>query len=282
MFGQLISLEALLSLPQGEVVDATTNQKRPIPPKIVTDRDEWEIDNLPFLPDRQHHSAQWMMWHVLGLPRILERLFAGGEYSAKDPELIKLAELAYSYRDNIKSVLGFWIPDNSSPTWLLGMFLGKLGLKTTSRKKGAAGQQVKFYSLAVEECIFAVQVLEYRHEQRLKREEKKRQREESNRLHKMMMETQYGITDNSISTPTENKDISELQGGVNIDEDSTSRLLEKAKAILPVLIELENTGRIIVRELFLPTRKLRLIQKALVRYLNNPMKLFLQLSGLLI
>jgi hypothetical protein len=201
LLGQLINLEALLSLPQSEVVDPNTNQKRPIPPKIVTDRDQWEIDNLPFLPDRQHHCAQWMMWHVLGLPKILERLFAGEEYCASDPDLIKLTELAYSYRDNIKSVLGFWIPANSSPTWLLGMFLGKLGLKTAYRKKGSAGQQVKHYSLSVEECAFAIQMLEYRHGQRVKREERKLQRQEENRLHQMMMSTQFGITVDPISPP---------------------------------------------------------------------------------
>ena len=213
LLGQLINLEALLSLPQGEVVDPKTNQKRPIPPLIVTDRDQWEMDNLPFLPDRQHHCATWMMWHVLGLPKILERLFAGGEYCAKDPELIKLAELAHSYRDNIKSILGFRIPANSSPTWLLGMFLSKLGLKTAFRKKGGAGQQVKFYSLSVEEFAFATQVLEYRHEQRVKREERKLQREEDNRLHQMMLETQYGIASDTISTPAQNSNNSNKQGG---------------------------------------------------------------------
>lgn len=95
------------------------------------------MDNLPFLPDRQHHCTQWYMWQTLGLPKILERLLAGEEYSASDPELIKLAETAKSYRDNIKTILGFWIPDNCSPTWLLGMLVQKLGLKTANRKKGS-------------------------------------------------------------------------------------------------------------------------------------------------
>jgi hypothetical protein len=210
---QLINLEALLSLPQGEVVDPNNHQKRPIPPKIVMERDQWEIDNLPFLPDRQHHCAQWMMWHTLGLPRILARLLAGEEYSAKDPELIRLAQLAHSYRDNIKSILGFWIPPNCSPTWLLGMFLGKLGLKTANRKKGSSGQQVKFYSLSVAECAFATQVLEYRHEQRVKKEERKLQRQEDNRLYQMMIETQFGISPDPISTPSQNKNIANKQGG---------------------------------------------------------------------
>jgi hypothetical protein len=200
LLGQLINLEALLSLPQGEV-DPETHQKLPIPPKIVMERDQWELENLPFLPDRQHHCAQWMMWHVLGLSKILARLLAGEEYSANDPDVIKLAEVAHSYRDSIKSVLGFWIPDNCSSTWLLGMLLGKLGLKTANRKRGSSGQQVKFYSLAVDELVLATQVLEYRHEQRMKREEQKLQRQEDNRLYQIMRSTQFGLGSNSISPP---------------------------------------------------------------------------------
>lgn len=246
LLGQLINLEALLSLPQGEVVNSNTNQKRPIPPKIVTDRDRWEIDNLPFLPDRQHHCAQWMMWHTLGLPRILARLLAGEEYSAKDPELIKLAELAHSYRDNIKSIFGFWIPPNCSPTWLLGMFLGKLGLKTANRKKGSSGQQVKFYSLAVEECAFATQVLEYRHEQRVQREQRKRKRQSDNRLYQMMMATQYGSISaiNSISTPCCLLEISSFKEGVDMLQGQSNSIIEQFKPTICLLLErAKKSGR---------------------------------------
>jgi hypothetical protein len=227
LLGQLINLEALLSLPQGDVVDPNTNQKRPIPPKIVMERDQWEVENLPFLPDRQHHCAQWMMWHVLGLSKILERLLAGKEYSANDPDVIKLAEVAHSYRDSIKTVLGFWIPDNCSSTWLLGMLLGKLGLKTANRKKGSSGQQVKFYSLAVDELVLATQVLSYRHEQRMKREKKKLQRQEDNRLYQIMLETQFGLGSNSISPPYQNKNISNKQEGVNMAESNVNSVLEQ-------------------------------------------------------
>jgi Domain of unknown function (DUF3854)/Origin of replication binding protein len=227
LLGQLINLEALLSLPQGDIVDPNTNQKRPIPPKIVMERDQWELENLPFLPDRQHHCAQWMMWHVLGLSKILERLLAGAEYSANDPDVIKLAQVAHSYRDSIKSVLGFWIPDNCSSTWLLGMLLGKLGLKTANRKKGSSGQQVKFYSLAVDELVLATQVLEYRHEQRLKREEQKLQRQEDNRLYQIMRSTQFGLGSDSISTPTENTNIANKQQGVDMAESEEGSVLEQ-------------------------------------------------------
>lgn len=247
LLGQLINLEAVLSPAGGEAIDPNTNRSRPVPPQIVQERDKWELDNLPFLPDRQHHCAQWMMWQTLGLPKILERLFAGEEYSASDPKLIKLAETANNYRDNIKTILGFSIPDNCSPTWLLGMLLGKLGLKTASRKKGGVGQQVKYYSLAVEELVFAQQVLEYRQGSRVKREERKRQRQEENRLYRVMIETQYGITTDSISIPNQNNDHSKLQQGVNMAQNPSPGILDKIKLTTELLAQIVDRGWSIIK-----------------------------------
>ena len=250
LLGQLIELSAVLSSAQGEVIDSKTNKKRPVPPQIVMDRDRWELENLPFLPDRQHHCATWLMWHVLGLPKILERLFAGEEYSAGDPDLIRMAEVAILYRDNIKAILGFWIPPNCSPTWLLGMLIGKLGLKTACRKKGSSGQQVKFYSLSVDELAFAQSVLEYREQQRIKREERKLQRQEENRLYQVMMETQYGSTTDSISPPDSNTNISNKEQGVNMDESHSPSILDKIQPAIDLLEKTVNLGRSVVKGLF--------------------------------
>ena len=103
------------------------------------DKDLWELDNLPFLPDRQHFCAQWFIWHSLGITQILERLFEGEEYSKSDPDVIALAEVVSKYRKEIQAILGFWIPTKSSPTWILGMLINKLGLKTKSCKRGSSG-----------------------------------------------------------------------------------------------------------------------------------------------
>jgi hypothetical protein len=244
LLGQLINLEAVLSPASEEVVDPKTNKKRPIPPQIVRERDSWEMDNLPFLPDRQHHCTQWLMWQTLGVTKILERLFAGYEYRADDPDLVKLAEVANLYRDNIKAILGFWIPDNCSPTWLLGMLIGKLGLKTQSRKKGSSGQQVKFYSLAIEELEFAQLVLEYRQSERVKRETRKLQRQEDNRLYQIMMATQYGwnLPDDCISTPPSEDNISNKQQGVDMVESQSPGILEKIQPAIGLLSEMVNLG----------------------------------------
>ena len=267
LLGQLVNLEAVLSPPQGEANNPNTNKNRPVPPQIVQERDRWELDNLPFLPDRQHHCAQWMMWQTLGLPNILERLFAGEEYSASNPKLIKLAETAYRYRDNIKTILGFWIPDNCSPTWLLGMLLGKLGLKTANRKKGSSGKQVKYYSLAVEELVFATQVLDYRQAERIKREERKRQRQEENRLYQVMIETQYGITDSAISTPSQNNNISKLQQGVNMAQSQYPGILDKLKPALALLELTVNIGIEGIKGLVFRKADFNLLAKILIHYL---------------
>ncbi len=270
--GQLINLEAVLSPAQGEVVDSTTGKKRPLPPQIVMDKDKWELENLPFLPDRQHHCTQWMMWQTIGLPKILERLFAGEEYKADDPDLIRMAKTAISYRDNIKTILGFWIPDNCSPTWLLGMLVQKLGLKTASRKKGSSGQQVKFYSLAVEELALAQQVLEYRQLQRIKREERKLQRQFENRLYQVMMETQYGITTNSISTPDQNTNTSYKQQGMDITESQQLSILNKLQPAIDLLSEIISLGRSVIRGLTNGVNGQSEVRKLLISHLAQSIK----------
>jgi hypothetical protein len=180
-----------------------------------------------------------------------------------------MAQLAHSYRDNIKSILGFWIPPNCSPTWLLGMFLGKLGLKTAYRKKGSSGRQVKFYSLAVEECAFATQVLEYRHEQRVQREERKLQRQEDNRLYEMMIETQFGISPDSISTPDQNKNIANKQGGVDMPESHSNRRIEKFKPTICWLSETINLGLEVFKGLMSGVSGQNGIQKLLINQLGQ-------------
>jgi hypothetical protein len=277
LLGQLINLEAVLSPAQGEVLDPKTNKIRPIPPQIVIDRDMWEVDNLSFLPDRQHYCAQWMIWQTLGVTKILERLFAGAEYSADDPDLIKMAETAIRYRNNIKAVLGFWIPTNCSPTWLLGMLIGKLGLKTVSRKKGSSSQQVKFYSLAIEELTFAQLVLKYRQEQRIKREEKKLQQREENRLYQVMMETQYGLnsTLNSISTPTSNSNITNKQQGVDMPKSKSSSILDQLQPAIDLLEETINLGLEVIERLLDGVNCPNWIQKLLIRKLGQSIKFML-------
>lgn len=267
---QLITLEAVLSPPQGERVDPNTKRRMPIPPKLVIDKDLWELDNLPFLPDRQHFCAQWFIWHSLGITQILERLFEGEEYKASDPDVVKLAEVVGKYRQEIKAILGFWIPIKSSPTWILGTLLNKLGLKTKSCKRGSSGKQVLHYSLAVEELLFAREVLKYRQQQRILKEERQRQRQEENYLHQIMMATQFntGYPSEPISTPNGNNIIPYKEQGVDMAENNTPSLLEKMQTTLTLLTDLADLGKDVIRELFPSTLDLNSIQRMLICYLN--------------
>ena len=132
------------------------------------------------------------------------------------------------------------------------MLIGKLGLKTACRKKGSSGKQVKFYSLSIEELTFAQRVLSYRHDQRIKRESRKLQRQESNRLYQIMMETQYGLTssENSISTPNSNSHIPNIQQGVDMAESNFPSILDKLQPAIDLLFETVNLGWSVVKGLF--------------------------------
>jgi len=159
------------------------------------------------------------------------------------------------------------------------MLLNKLGLKTKSCKRGSSGQQVLHYSLAVEELIFAREVLKYRQQQRILKSERQRQRQSENRLHQIMMATQYdlGSTTEAISTPTVNNNIPYKQQGIDIAESHTISIIEKMQGSLTMLTNLVVLGREVIRELFLPTLDLNPIPKVIISYLNNPMK-FVPLS----
>ncbi|MEM7757143.1 MAG: plasmid replication protein, CyRepA1 family [Cyanobacteria bacterium P01_A01_bin.40] len=272
---QLIALEAILSPPSGERIDPQTKQNQPIPPKIVMEKDMWELNNLLFLPDRQHFCAQWYVWHYLGIAPIVSRLLAGEEYCETDPDVIKLAEKVGKCRQVIKDNLGFWIPINSSPTWILGMFIQKLGLKTRSRKVGSSGEQVTYYSLATEEVIFARSVLEYRQQQREIKEERKRQKQEENCLYRIMMATQFDVKyDESdlISTPPDNNNISIKEQGVDMAEMDTVSAFEKMNTVKLLLEEIGDLGRSVIKGLEGSKLKFNFVVTRLISYLLTPMK----------
>ncbi|NJO98753.1 MAG: hypothetical protein HC764_24415 [Pleurocapsa sp. CRU_1_2] len=157
------------------------------------------------------------------------------------------------------------------------MLVQKLGLKTASRKKGSSGQQVKYYSLDVEELIFATEVLQYRQEQRIQREERKRQRQEENRLYQIMIETQYGITTDSISTPDSNNDNSKLQQGVNMFKSQLPSILDKIKPVMDLLSNIVSLGQSVTIKLVDEVSYENGVALLLIRRLIQPMR-FLPIS----
>ena len=212
--------------------------------------------------DWHNYSAKWLARHILGLPKILTRLLAGEEICATDPDVVEMTKIAVASRAHIKAILGFTIPENCKPMWLLGILVGQLGLKTASRKKGKRGEQVTYYSLKVEEIAFAVEVLEYRERQRREKAERERAIEENNRQYQARMQSLYGIDPPSgaVSTPPLKRDIYPLKQGVDTrDDDSESEdsryfdpppdTLEKLKPCLELLEGTINLGWEVIKEI---------------------------------
>ncbi len=262
LISQIIALESLLLPSEGEIIDSVTGKKYPAPPQIVAQRDLRERDNLPLCMDWHNFSSKWLARHILGLPKILTRLLAGEEISATDPDLVQMAKTAMMARAQIKAVLNLTIPQNCSPMWLLGVLLGQLGLKMIGRKKGKRGQQVRYYSLAVEELVFAVEVLQYRERQRIEKAEREREIKEQNRNRQAMRQSQYGIEqpEPTVASPPLKRDIYPLEGVVDTGEDnsrnadncsneSSPKTLEKLKPYLDLLEETSHVDFSVIKEI---------------------------------
>jgi Domain of unknown function (DUF3854) len=162
----IAGLEAILSEPSGTIVDPQTNREFPAPPKIVADKDYSERDKLPLSMDWGNYSARWLARVNLGLHDILKRLVAGEEITANDSHLARMTEIAIQCAAHIKAILGFTVPSDCQPIWLLATLIEQLGLKLANRKEGPRGEQVKIYSLAKGELNFALDVIAHRERKR--------------------------------------------------------------------------------------------------------------------
>ncbi len=166
----IAGLEAILAPAEESIVDPKTGQTYPTPPTIVTQKDRTERDNLPLCIDWGNYSARWLARFNLGLHQILKRLVRGDEFTADDTTLLKMREIAIHCAAHVKAILGFTIPSDCKPIWLLATLVEQLGLKLTFRKQGKRGQQVKLFSLSKEQLEFALQVIAHRETKRNQKE----------------------------------------------------------------------------------------------------------------
>ncbi len=292
LISQIIALESLLLPSEGEIIDPATGKKYPAPPQIIAERDLRERDNLPLCMDWHNYSSKWLARHILGLPKILARLLAGEEICATDPDVVQMRETAVATRAHIKAILGFTIPVDCKPMWLLGITVGQLGLKMVARKKGRRGQQVRYYSLAVEELAFAVEVLKYREQQRSSKAEREREIQDKNRLHQAIMQSQYGIDPPkpSVATPPLKRDIYPLEGVVDTENndpknaDSRSNepspdTLDKLKPCLELLEETINLGLSIIKEIVIKLLASDGIQNQILSWLLQSKKAIVVYTG---
>ncbi|MFS0519668.1 plasmid replication protein, CyRepA1 family [Nostoc sp. UIC 10607] len=166
----IAGLEAILAPPEESFTDPKTGQTYPTPPTIVTQKDRTERDNLPLCIDWGNYSARWLARFNLGLHQILLSLMKGDEVTADDSTLLKMTAIAKNCAAHVKAILGFTIPSDCKPIWLLATLVEQLGLKLTFRKQGKRGQQVKLFSLSKEELEFAMHVIAHRVEKRNQKE----------------------------------------------------------------------------------------------------------------
>ncbi|NDJ25936.1 DUF3854 domain-containing protein [Nostoc sp. B(2019)] len=198
----IASLEAILSEPDDSILDPKTGQQYPTPPTIVTQKDRSQRDNLPFSFDWGNYSAKWLARFNLGLHHILKQLVVGSEITSADSDLLNMRAIAIDCAAHIKAILGFTVPSDCEPVWLLATLLEQMGLKLDCRKQGPRGQQVKIYSLAVEELEFAKQVMAHRQN---KREEKAQ----------TQLQHEFNPNLAPVSTPPHNAIGNLLSGGVD-------------------------------------------------------------------
>ena len=239
LISKLIALESLVANSEGKIVDPNTNREYPAPPQIVADKDLKERDNLALCMDWHNYSSKWLARYNLGLPKLIARLLEGEEICATDPDAKKMAEIASNSRVHLKAILNLTIPENCNPMWLAGVLIGQLGLKTVSSKRGKRGEQVRYYSLADEDTMFALSVLQHRIQEREKKVERELERQSKNREHQTRMQTQYGIEppSDSVSTPLNKNNVHTLEEGVDTTENWRSR---SRKAILQFNLELRR------------------------------------------
>ncbi|ACC84943.1 plasmid replication protein, CyRepA1 family [Nostoc punctiforme] len=194
----IAGLEAILAPPEESFTDPKTGQTYPTPPTIVTQKDRTERDNLPLCIDWGNYSARWLARFNLGLHQILTSLVAGDEVTADDSTLLKMTEIAIHCAAHVKAILGFTIPLDCKPIWLLATLVEQLGLKLTFRKQGKRGQQVKLFSLSKEELEFAMHVIAHR--------ETKRNQKENRTSYAAQTPAAYNVNPNqqAVSTPPPN------------------------------------------------------------------------------
>ena len=288
LISEIIALESLLAPSVGEIIDPTTGKKYPAPPQIVAERDIRERDNLPLCMDWHNYSGKWLARHILGLPKILTRLLAGEEICASDPDIVQMTKTAVATRAHIKAILGFTIPENCKPMWLLGILIGQLGLKMIGRKKGKRGQQVRYYSLSVEELAFAIEVLQYRERQRIEKAEREREIQEETRLYQARMQSQYGIDPPkpTVTTPPPKRDIYPLEEVVDTENndpknaDSSSNepspdTLEKLKPYLELLEGTIDLGLSVISEIMVKLMTNDGVPNQILRWLDRSKNLII-------
>jgi hypothetical protein len=203
---EIALLESVISESSGTLFDEIGGRSYPLPPDIATRKDYQERLNLPLCMDWKNYSVGWLARHTLGLPKVLKRLMNGEEVTADDPSLVQMTDLALRFAPHVKAILGFTIPVNPSPIWLLGTLLDQLSLKLSNHKVGPRGKQVKYFLLSQPELDFALAVIARRASLRDHKEERALSAAVDRRQDEANVQSRSGLAppDSPVSTPSHN------------------------------------------------------------------------------
>jgi hypothetical protein len=123
---------------------------------------KWGHGFLPF--DQPNYELKRFVRDRLGLLPYLE---PGQEWN--DADLEPLAQKVRQYRQQVKEILGFTVPEDqthASNGWIFQVLCYQLGLKVNSRRKGGRGQQIRYYTLDTQHYDKVMGILSRRQERR--------------------------------------------------------------------------------------------------------------------
>ena len=136
--------------------------------EVSIKRDQTELDaqlqwgSLLTPWDLTGHELKRTVRDKLGLSQFLSL-----NRSWTQAESEEIANLARTYRKDLKIYLNLTIPEKADNNWILAQLLHQIGLRTQSRQKGRRGEQQSVYSLEPEHFAIVAEILQHRQEFRL-------------------------------------------------------------------------------------------------------------------
>jgi Domain of unknown function (DUF3854) len=138
--------------------------------EVSIGRDRTEIDSqlqwgsllTPW--DLTGHEVKRAVRDKLGLSKFLS---LRQSWTHQDSQ--EIADLARTYRKDIKTYLNLTIPETASNNWIVAQLLHQVGLRTKAHHKGRRGEQQAVYSLEPEHFAMIAEILQQRQQFRLQK-----------------------------------------------------------------------------------------------------------------
>lgn len=112
--------------------------------------------------DLTGHEVKRAVREKLGLSKFLSLTESWTHQDSQE-----IADLARTYRKDIKTYLNLTIPESADNNWIVAQLLHQVGLRTKANYKGKRGEQQAVYSLEPEHFAIVAEILQHRQEFRL-------------------------------------------------------------------------------------------------------------------